>query len=103
VHRHLEWMNVAEAFGAGTNAKILAERLLAADDPVLAHRLLRRYAKVATLLASVHRCIEDPAQRAWLEQLVLKDTKRDVEAIAPYEIAHRFYAHVRKTCRRTAG
>jgi len=99
MRRQREWKKFSEAFGSDKNSIILVELLVAADDAALARRLLRRFSKTMTVIRSIRRGIEDPVQRAWLEQLVLQDTWRDVEANAPDEIAKRFYARVRRACR----
>ncbi len=101
MRRQRQWKKLSEAFGADKNSIILVELLVAADDPALAHRLLRRFSKVMTVIRSIRRGIDDPVQRAWLEQLVLHDTRRSVETSAPDEIAKRFYARVRRACRQT--
>ena len=101
MRRQRQWKKFSEAFGSDKNSVILVELLATADDAVLAHRLLRRFSKTMTLIGSIRRGIEEPRQRAWLEQLVLQDTWRDVEANAPHEIAKRFYARVRRACRQS--
>ena len=55
--RHRQWMNIVEAFGGSSNARILSELLVEAHDPALAHRLLRRFTKVTTVIAVMRRCI----------------------------------------------
>jgi hypothetical protein len=99
MRRQREWKKFSEAFGSDKNSTILVELLVAANDAVLAHRLLRRFSKTMTVIGSIRRGLADPVQRAWLEQLVLQDTWRDVEANAPNEIAKRFYARVRRACK----
>src|SRR5262245_60506405 len=100
--RRREWKKFSEAFGSDKDSLILVELLAVEDDAVLAHRLLKRFNNVMTELSSIRRGIHEPVQRAWLEQLVLQDTWRDVEANAPTEIAKRFYARVRRGVNRRA-
>jgi hypothetical protein len=96
MHRRLQWKQYSASFGSDLNSRILVELLSAHGDPRLARRLLRRFNKVMTLVHVLRRNIDDRVQRAWLERLLLDDTRRKVGAQAPPEIAQRFYARVRR-------
>jgi hypothetical protein len=92
-------VDVRGALGEGMGAMILAERIIALDDPALTHKILRRLAKVTRLVRTLRRSVRDPGLRMWLEQLVMKDVKRELEATMPDEIALRLYAHLRRVTR----
>jgi hypothetical protein len=89
----------ASSLGGGPGGEILVECLVELNDRVLAHRLRKRFGKIASAFAALRRGVPDPVLRRWLEQLLLRDVKKTSEEL-PYEIGHRFYGQVRKVLAR---